>query len=71
MVVDVQRKWNEFNIFNLVTCNIYKNGCCVHLKLLTAVEYIFFWSALFNCDGFERDCSTDILKTRLLQWSKF
>ena len=40
MSVDVQRKWNEFNIFNLVTL-IYKNGCCMHLRLLTAVENIF------------------------------
>jgi hypothetical protein len=51
VVVDVQRKWNEFNIMNRGGCNIYKNGCCVQLMLLTAVEDIFFLSALFNCDG--------------------
>jgi len=38
--VDVQRKENEFNIFILLLV-IYKNGCCVHLRLLTAVENNF------------------------------
>jgi len=47
--VDVQRKGKEFNIFNLVTCNI-KNDCCVHLRLLTAVENNFALDVM-NCNG--------------------
>jgi len=47
--VDVQRKGNGFNIFNLVTCNI-ENGCCVHLRLLTAVENNFAGDVM-DCNG--------------------
>jgi hypothetical protein len=47
--VDVQRKGKEFNIFNLVTCNI-KNGCSVHLMLLTAVENNFVLDVM-DCNG--------------------
>jgi hypothetical protein len=47
--VDVQRKGNGFNIFNLVTCNI-KNGCCVHLRLLTAIENNFAGDVM-DCNG--------------------
>ena len=53
MSVDVQRKGKEFNIFNLVTCNI-ENGCCVHLRLLTALENNFAGELYLNvmdCNG--------------------
>jgi len=51
--VDVQRKGNEFNISILVTL-IYKSGCCVHLRLLTAVENNFtgvHYINVMDCNG--------------------
>jgi hypothetical protein len=47
------KKGNDFNILNLVTV-IYKNGCCVHLRLLTSVEKNFPGDHYLNvmvCNG--------------------